>query len=60
MTQTGREGFAMSSNVLDQTGRTGDFHHFIRWKATINDMGLDNIEMLLDMQTLYPLREKVS
>ena len=44
MTQTVRDSFAMSSKVLDQMGRTGAFHHFIRRKATINDMGLDSIK----------------
>ena len=44
MTQTVRDSFAMSSKVLDQIGRTGAFHHFIRRKATINDMGLDSIK----------------
>ena len=44
MTQTVRDSFSMSSKVLDQIGRTGAFHHFIRRKATINDMGLDSIK----------------
>ena len=44
MTQTVRDSFAMPSEVLDQIGRTGAFHHFIRRKATINDMGLDSIK----------------
>ena len=34
----------MSSKGLDQIGRTGVFHHFIRRKTTINDLGLDNIK----------------
>ena len=44
MTQTVRNSFAMSSKGFDQIGRTGAFHHFISQKATINNMGLDNIK----------------
>ena len=34
----------MSSEVLDQLGRTGAYDHFIRRKATIMDMGIDNVK----------------
>ena len=34
----------MSSKVLDQLGRTRAYDHFIRRKATIMDMGIDNVK----------------
>ena len=45
----------MSSKVLDQIGRTGAFHHFIRRKALIIDMGLDNIKTVARHADSLPL-----
>ena len=55
MTQTVRDSFAMSSKVLDQLGRTGAFHHYIRRKATILDMGLENVKDVAKQADLLPL-----
>ena len=43
-----RDIFAMSVKVMDQTARTGAFHHLIRRKATVVDTGLEDITELND------------
>ncbi|CAC5366750.1 unnamed protein product [Mytilus coruscus] len=40
--------FAMSVKSMDQTARTGAFHHLIRRKATLLDTGQDDITELND------------
>ena len=42
--QTVRDVFAMSIKTLDQIGRSGAYNHIIRRKATIVDMGLENVK----------------
>ena len=41
LTQTVRDSFA---KVLDQLGRTGVYHHFVRRKATMMGSGVNNIK----------------
>ena len=55
MTQTVRDSLAMSSKVLDQLSRTGPFPHYFRRKATILDMGLENIKDVAKKADLLPL-----
>lgn len=54
-TQTVRDIFAMSTKTLDQLGRTGAFGHIIRRKATVVDMGLENVKDLYKQADLLPL-----
>ena len=42
--QTVRDVFAMSTRTLDQPGRIGAFGHMIRRKATVIDIGLENVK----------------
>lgn len=53
--QTVRDVFAMSTKTLDQIGRSGAYHHIIRRKATIVDMGLENIKDVAKQADLLPL-----
>ena len=41
--------------TLDQLGRTGAYSHIIRRKATIVDMGLDNVKDIAKQAELLPL-----
>ena len=54
-TQTVRDIFAMSSKILDQLGHKGAYDHFIRWKATILDMGDDSIKDVAKHADYLPL-----
>ena len=42
--QTVRDVFAMRTKTLDQIGSSGAYDHIIRHKATIVDMGLENVK----------------
>lgn len=53
--QTVRDIFAMSTKILDQTGRCGAYDHMVRRKATIVDMGLENIKDVAKQTDLLPL-----
>jgi hypothetical protein len=43
-----RDIFAMSTKSLDQTARTGAFHHLIRRRAAMADTGLQDVRDLKD------------
>lgn len=53
--QTVRDVFAISTKTLDQLGRTGAHAHMICRKATIVDMGLENVRDLSKQADLLPL-----
>ena len=42
--QTVRDVFATSTRTLDQLGKTGAFGHMIRRKATVVNMGFENVK----------------
>lgn len=46
---------AMSTKTVDQIGRSGAYDHIIRRKATIVDMGLENIKDVAKQADLLPL-----
>ncbi|CAG2247894.1 unnamed protein product [Mytilus edulis] len=48
LVQMVKDIFAMSVKSMDQTARTGAFHHLIRRKATLLDTGLEDITELND------------
>ena len=48
LTQMVKDIFAMSVKAMDQTARSGAFHHLIRRKATLVDTGLEDISELND------------
>ncbi|XP_071137910.1 uncharacterized protein [Mytilus edulis] len=48
LVQMVKDMFAMSVKSMDQTARTGAFHHLIRRKATLLDTGLEDITELND------------
>lgn len=53
--QTVRDIFAMSTKTLDQIGRAGAYSHMIRRKATVVDMGLENVKDVAKQADLLPL-----
>ena len=54
-TQATRDIFAMNTKTLNQLGRTGAYDHFIRQKAAIIDMGLENIKDVVKQAEVLPL-----
>ena len=53
--QTVRDVFAMRTKTLDQIGSSGAYDHIIRHKATIVDMGLENVKDVGKQADLLPL-----
>ena len=53
--QSIRDIFAMSTKSLDQIARSGAFHHLIRRKAVMEDIGLSEIKELKNPLVSLPL-----
>ncbi|CAC5405581.1 unnamed protein product [Mytilus coruscus] len=50
-----RDIFALSTKSLDQTARTGVFHHMIRRRATMDDTGLNELRDYANTIVTLPL-----
>ena len=53
--QTVRDVFAMSTRTLGQLGRAVAFGHIIRRKATVVDMGFENVKDIAKQTDLLPM-----
>ncbi|VDI32719.1 Hypothetical predicted protein [Mytilus galloprovincialis] len=53
--QNVRDIFALSTKSLDQTARTGAFHHMIRRRATMYDTGLNELRDYANTIVTLPL-----
>lgn len=53
--QNVKDLFDMSNKALDQTGRSGLFHHMVRRKAAISDSGLATLKDIQSKVMLLPL-----